>query len=95
MHINIDNIINLSTSFATIHEEDEDMEEYDDDTLVVETERYQLKEEVLKTVLAKRILIIFQVMIACRRLQNLCNKIKGSSSENDDILTRDFQALKV
>ena len=95
MHINIDNIINLSTSFATIHEEDEDMEEYDDDTLVVETERYQLKEEVLKTVLAKRILIIFQVMIACGRLHNLCNKIKGSSSENDDILTRDFQALKV
>ena len=35
-------------SFNTIHEEDEDMEEYDEDTLVVENESYQMKEEVLK-----------------------------------------------
>ena len=49
MLINIDNINNLSNSFDTIHEEDEDMEEYDEVTLVAETESYQLKEEVLKT----------------------------------------------
>jgi hypothetical protein len=53
MQININNSNNLSKSFDTIHEEDEDMEEYDEDTLVVETECYQLKEEVLKNVLAK------------------------------------------
>jgi hypothetical protein len=35
-------------SFNTIHKGDEDMEEYDEDTLVVETERCQMKEEVLK-----------------------------------------------
>ena len=44
---NINKINNFSKSFDTIHEEDEDMEEYDEDTLVVETESYQLKEEVL------------------------------------------------
>ena len=93
MPININNSNNLSKSFDTIHEEDEDMEEYDEDTLVVETESYQLKEEVLNNVLAKRILIIVQVMVACQRLQNLCNKIKGSCSANDDILTRDFQVI--
>ena len=49
----IDSINSLSTSFDTIHEEDEDTEEYDEDTLVVETESYQLKEEVLKNVLSK------------------------------------------
>ena len=53
MPININNSNNLSKSFDTIHEEDEDMEEYDEDTLVVETESYQLKEEVLKNVLSK------------------------------------------
>ena len=50
---NINKINNFSKSFDTIHEEDEDMEEYDEDTLVVETESYQLKEEVLNNVLAK------------------------------------------
>ena len=40
-------------SFNTIHEEDEDMEEYDEDTLVVETESCQMKEEVLKYHLSK------------------------------------------
>jgi hypothetical protein len=53
MQININKINNHSKSFDTIHEEDEDMEEYDEDTLVVETESYQLKEEVLNNVLAK------------------------------------------
>ena len=53
MQININNSNNLSKSFDTIHEEDEDTEEYEEDTLVVETESYQLKEEVLKNVLAK------------------------------------------
>ena len=92
MQININNSNNLSKSFDTIYEEDEDMEEYDEDTIVVGKESYQLKEEVLKNVLSKWILIIVQVMIACQRLQNLCNKIKGPP-ENDDILTVDFQVL--
>ena len=42
------NIINyFSKSFDTIHEEDEEMEEYDENTLEVEKESSQLKGEVL------------------------------------------------
>ena len=44
----IDSINNLSKSFDTIHEEDDDIEEYDEETLVEEAESHQLKEEVLK-----------------------------------------------
>ena len=54
MEININNIINLSTSFNTIHEEDEDMDESDEDTLAGETECCQLKEEVLKNNLSNK-----------------------------------------
>jgi hypothetical protein len=38
----------FSKSFDIIHEVDEDLEEYDEDTLVVETESPQLDEEVKK-----------------------------------------------
>ena len=87
----IDSINSLSKSFDTIHEEDDDIEEYDEETLVEEAESHQLKEEVLKKVLAKRILIIVQVVIIYQRLDNLCNEIKGSSSEIQLVMIRYVQ----
>ena len=90
---NINKINNFSKSFDTIHEEDEDMGEYDEDTLVVETESHQLNEEVLRKYLWNKNIDHCQVMKASQRLQTLCNKIKGSHTENQNILTTDVQVV--
>jgi len=58
-----------SKSFDTIHEEDEEMEEYDENTLEAELESSKLKGEVVRV---------------CEKLQNMCHEIKGTHSDQID-----------
>jgi len=75
------NVINyFSKSFDTIHEEDEEMEEYDENTLEVEKESSQLKGEVVRV---------------CEKLQNMCHEIKGTNLDEIDNTGTDIQISKL